>query len=111
MSLRKQAAKMFEKGLGYKAVSSELGVNRETVRDWSYTWRALGTDEFLMTHTNECRRYDPETKLAVARDRLGGMSVVEVMSKYRIPNRHRVKDWVGMYLKDGEAAFGLTSEK
>lgn len=33
-SLRQKAADLFEKGLGYKAVSSELGVNRETVRDW-----------------------------------------------------------------------------
>ena len=70
ISLRQRAAELFEKGMGYKAVSSELGINRETVRDWSYTWR-----------------------------------VVEVMAKYHILNRYRVKEWVRMYLKEGEEAF------
>ena len=41
-SKRLEAAKLFAQGYGYKAVSTELGINRETVRDWSYTWRALG---------------------------------------------------------------------
>ena len=104
-SLRQKAADLFEKGLGYKAVSSESGVNRETVRDWSYTWRALGTEEFLTSHTGERITYPPETKRAVAQDRIAGMGVVEVMAKYHIPNRHRVKEWVGMYLKEGEEAF------
>ena len=110
-NLRQKAAELFEKGLGYKAVSSELGVNRETVRDWSCTWRALGTEEFLTSHAGERITYAPEVKVAVARDRIDGMGVVEVMQKYHIPNRHRVKEWVGMYLEDGEAAFGLVSGK
>ena len=83
--LRQKAAELFEKGLGYKAVSSELGVNRETVRDWSYTWRALGTDEFLKSHIGERIEYAPEIKVAVAQDRIAGMGVVEVMAKYHIP--------------------------
>ena len=33
LSLRRKAAELFESGLGYKAVSTELGINRETVRD------------------------------------------------------------------------------
>lgn len=105
MSLRRKAAELFEKGMGYKAVSSELGINRETVRDWSYTWRALGTKEFLTSHAGERVTYSPEIKMAVARDRLGGMGVVEVMAKYHIPNRHRIKEWVGMYSEAGEDAF------
>lgn len=51
LSLRRKAAELFESGLGYKAVSTELGINRETVRDWSYTWRALGTEGFVQQKT------------------------------------------------------------
>ncbi len=105
ISLRQRAAELFEKGMGYKAVSSELGINRETVRDWSFTWRALGTEEFLASHAGERITYPPEIKIAVARDRINGMGVVEVMAKYHILNRHRVKEWVRMYLKEGEEAF------
>lgn len=105
ISLRQRAAELFEKGMGYKAVSSELGINRETVRDWSYTWRALGTEEFLVSHAGERITYPPEIKIAVARDRINGMGVVEVMAKYHILNRHSVKEWVRMYLKEGEEAF------
>ena len=46
-SKRLEAAKLFAQGYGYKAVSTELGINRETVRDWSYTWRALGTEGLI----------------------------------------------------------------
>ena len=109
--LRQKAAELFEQGLGYKAVSSELGVNRETVRDWSYTWRALGTDEFLKSHIGERIEYAPEIKVAVAQDRIAGMGVVEVMTKYHIPNRHRVKEWAGMYKLKGAQAFGLEEKQ
>lgn len=95
-----EAAKLFEQGYGYKAVSTELGVNRETVRDWSYTWRALGTEEFLkdVETTDLIRtRYPKDLKLAVVKDRLAGMPVIDVMIKYRIRNRNRIKNWVHQY--------------
>ena len=110
-ALRIKAAELFENGLGYKAASSELGINRETVRDWSYTWRALGPEGLLMEFGDERVTYDPEVKLAVALDRLNGMGVVDVMAKYHIPNRHRVKEWVGMYKKKGAEAFGIRDEE
>lgn len=31
--IKRRAAKLFEQGYGYKAVSTQLGVNRETTRD------------------------------------------------------------------------------
>ncbi len=31
-------------GYGYKATASELNLNTETVREWLYTWKALGSD-------------------------------------------------------------------
>ena len=91
LSLRRKAAELFESGLGYKAVSTELGIYRETVRDWSYTWRALGT----------------ELKLAGVADRLNGDSVIDVMERYQIPNRHRIKEWCAQYQKKGPLAFSV----
>ena len=104
LSARKKAAELFESGLGYKAVSTELGINRETVRDWSYTWRALGTEGFCAAkeaHPN----YSPELKLAVVADRMNGDSVVDVMHRYQIPNRHRIKEWCALYQKNGPSVF------
>lgn len=43
-----------------EAVSSEIGVNCETVRDWSYTWRVLGREEFLAGAKEERVTYPPE---------------------------------------------------
>lgn len=39
-----QALTLFERGYGYKATASELNLNTETVREWLYTWKALGSD-------------------------------------------------------------------
>jgi len=69
-SKRLEAAKLFAQGYGYKAVSTELGINRETVRD-----------------------------------RQNGLGVVEVMEKYQIQNRNRLKDWCKAYKEHGENAF------
>ena len=101
-SKRMEAAKLFSQGHGYKAVSTELGVNRETVRDWAYTWRALGDDGLLKDHRTS---YSPETKLAAVCARRNGETVVEVMEKYHIYNRSRLKEWCRAYKKYGESAF------
>lgn len=101
---RKRAAELFEQGYGYKAVSTELGVNRETIRDWSYTWRALGS-EALCGLDPERKTYSPELKLAAVHDREKGVSVVEVMHRYGIGNRNRIKDWCAQYREKGAQAF------
>lgn len=109
--LRVRAAELFEIGHGYKAVSTKLGVNRETMRDWYISWRALGTEVFTAEHNNKQPMYPPELKLAAVRDRLKGMDVVDVMAKYQIPNRHCIKEWVRIYKSKGEKAFRCKSQK
>lgn len=95
---KKQAAKMFNLGFGYKAVASQLGLNRETIRDWYCVWRALGEREFLNPSQIRCN-YSQKTKNAAVRDRLNGMSVIDVMAKYKIRSRHRIKNWMQAYEK------------
>lgn len=101
---RKRAAELFEQGYGYKAVSTELGINRETVRDWSYTWRALGS-EALCKSSEKKESYSAEIKMAVVKDRENGVAVVEVMQRYGIPNRTRIKEWCAAYRRNGLKAF------
>ena len=92
---KRKAAELFEQGLGHKAVATELGLNRETMRDWYETWRALGTDEFLEPMTQNY--YSDEIKLAACLDRLKGMSVIDVMRKYHIRNRAYLRRWLREY--------------
>lgn len=104
--VREQAGDLFDQGLGYKAVATQLGLSREVTREWSYAYRALGR-EGLRTKGRR-REYAPTTKLAAARDRVeGGLSMVEVMQRYGVGNRRQVKEWCSLYEKDGAAAFGL----
>ena len=42
--LRLKALDLFERGFSYKAVARQLQLNPETVREWVYLWRALGSD-------------------------------------------------------------------
>lgn len=104
-AMRERAVELFESGMGYKAVSSQLEVNRETVRDWSYKWRALGREGFLSPDCTSGIRYPAQLKQAAVLDRLAGKSVVDVMHKYHIANRHCLKTWVRQYKKMGSDAF------
>lgn len=91
---RRAAADLFEEGKGYKAVSTALGINRETVRDWSYIWRAFGSESFCHVRGDGERAvYPPEVKRAAVKDRMEGKSMVEVMAKYGIRSRHQIKEW------------------
>ena len=44
-SLRQQAIALSRKGKGYKAISTELGIKRDTVRNWITTYRLTGRTE------------------------------------------------------------------
>ena len=85
--IKRRAAKLFEQGYGYKAVSTQLGVNRETTRDWSYTWWALGSE--VLCGLDEPKSYSSEVKLAAVKDREKVIPVIEVMQRYGIRNRFK----------------------
>lgn len=110
LTAKQQAAELFEKGYGYKAISSQLGLNQETVRDWAYTWRALGTQELLRQFEGK-PFYPPKVKIAVAKDRIAGMNTIKVMKKHKIHSRQLVKRWTAAYKEKGKAAFGSTRKR
>lgn len=101
---RLKALKLFELGYGYKAVSTKLNVNVETVREWAYEGRALGSD--LYKHPEKRpHSYSTEIKLAAVQDRKNGVPVVEVMKRYKIANRHCIREWCSQYALYGPEAF------
>ena len=104
LDVRRHAARLFEAGWGYKAVATELGIKQQTARDWSYSWRAVGTERFCSC-SNRHTCYSANVKLAVVHDRLNGVPTVDVMDRYGIPNRNIVKRWVSAYRKHGASAF------
>ncbi len=106
---RRSAALLFEQGWGYKAVSTELGINRQTVRDWMYAWKALGTEQFCTCSKGHIA-YSKEVKLAAVRDRLSGIATVDVMERYGITNRNIVKRWMREFRSRGQAAFETGDE-
>lgn len=102
--LRLRALDLFEQGYGYKSVAHELGLSEQTVREWLYLWRALGSDLFIHPEKRS-NKYSSEVKRAVVKDRQAGVPIVEVMSRYQIPNRSRIKAWCRLYAKYGESVF------
>lgn len=65
-SLRLQAARLHDAGLGRRAIGARLGVPHETVRRWLEKYGAGGT-ELLLKMDGKQARYDYETKVAAAR--------------------------------------------
>ncbi|MBQ6910966.1 MAG: helix-turn-helix domain-containing protein [Bacteroidales bacterium] len=44
-TLRQQAIALYQQGKGYKAIGHELGLTRDTVRNWIATYRLTGRTE------------------------------------------------------------------
>ncbi len=105
--IRGRAADLFEQGKGFKAAAVELGISCETTREWMLVWKAHGR-EGLCAPRPRRTHYAPEVKLAAARAHVDeGMPVVDVMRKYGVFNRRKVKEWSNLYIDQGPAAFGL----
>ena len=48
-TLRQQAIALYLQGKGYKTISHELGLSRDTVRNWIASYRATGRTESVKT--------------------------------------------------------------
>ena len=103
--LRKQAAQMFESGLGYDLTARRLGVSAATVREWQKTYRVIGKDGLLAMGGQQAR-YDYETKVAAARAVVdGGMSKPEAMVRFGIASATPLKNWCRLYRQGGAQAL------
>lgn len=101
--LRKKAVAYFEHGHGYKAVASHLGLPRDSVRQWLYTYNSLGKEALFV---REKKFYNYDLKLAAVRDVIeNGMTKSCVMQKYGIKSKTPLESWCRLYRKGGPDAL------
>ena len=101
--IHEAAIELFDRGFGYKLTARFLGIKPRPVRDWLYTYRAVGKEALLVTTH---KKYSTETKLAAVRDFVeNGLSKPEVMKKYGIVSLNSLKVWIRQYKAGGEEAL------
>lgn len=104
-SLRLQAARLHDAGLGRRAIGARLGVPHEAVRRWLENYGAGGT-ELLLKMDGKQARYDCETKVAAASAVVdGGMSKPEAMARFGIASGSPPKSWCRLYREGGAEAL------
>lgn len=82
--LHKKAIELFEQGYGYKATSTLLGVNSNTVRDWARNWRI---------NVDYNAKGTPEHKAKAVALREAGASLMAISAELRISKR-RITAWL-----------------
>ena len=104
-SVRELACGLFDRGLGYDAAASHLGIPPEAVRKWQQTYRAVGRDGLLAMGETQ-RAYDYGTKVAAASAVVdGGMAKPEAMARFGIASRSPLDRWCRLYREGGADAL------
>ena len=103
--LRELAAGMFDRGVGFRTVARELGVPDEAVRQWSYTYRAVGRER-LMDMGGGRAAYGFDTRVAAARAVVeDGATKSEAMERFAVASRSSLDRWCRLYRAGGEEAL------
>ena len=102
---RREAAALFESGLGYGPAARKLGIPKDTVREWLFTYRAMGLKGLLSMGPRQAR-YTFEQKCDAARavvDR--GATISDAMAAYGIASRTPLRNWCAAYREGGAEAL------
>ena len=102
---RREAAALFESGLGYGPAARKLGIPKDTVREWLFTYRAMGLKGLLSMGPKQAR-YTFEQKCDAARavvDR--GATISDAMAAYGIASRTPLQNWCAAYREGGTEAL------
>lgn len=103
-SMREEAIELFDRGFGHKRIASTLGLPRRTVKNWLYTYSALGKEALLAMSAK--KQYGHELKVAAARDVVdGGMTKADVMAKWGIASISPLNSWCRAYIEGGPDAL------
>lgn len=98
---RSAAVALFERGLGYKAAASHLGVGRLPVRKLYYRWSVRGRGALVGKPTKS--RYSFEFKLDVVRKVLDeGATAGQLAHEFELSSGQLVRSWVQAYRRHGE---------
>lgn len=101
--VRQEAARLFAIGHGRTVVAASLGLSEYLIRQWEYTYRALGKEALLVTTH---KKYDFSLKLAAVKDFLeNGLTKPEIMEKYGIASMNPLVQWIRAYRDGGEEAL------
>ena len=101
---RREALEPVKAGAGGNTLARRLAIPVYTARNWIMLYRS-GGEEAVMGG-NGSRRYDWETKVAAARDRVeNGMTKTEVMAKYAIASIAPLERWCREYRAGGPEAL------
>lgn len=105
VSLRREAAKLFERGVGYKSAATSLSLPPSTVRKWHRLYVALGTEALYSMGTRH-NAYSWEVKCAAAKAvACGEMTKSEAMARYGIASLRSLETWAKAYREGGPEAL------
>lgn len=103
MKDRAEAVRYFEAGFAEKAVCTLLGIPERTVKNWLYTYRALGREALFVT---KHRTYSHELKVEAAKAVIGGrLSKPEAMKVYGLKSVTQITTWCRLYREGGPDAL------
>ena len=101
---RREALELIKAGAGGNTLARRLAMPRRTAEKWIMLYRS-GGEEAVMGG-NGSRRYDWETKVAAARDRVeNGMTKTEVMARYGVASVTALQRWCREYRAGGAEAL------
>ena len=101
---RREALELIKAGAGGNTLARRLAMPRRTAEKWIMLYRSNGEEAVM--GGNGSRRYDWETKVAAARDRVeNGMTKTEVMAKYAIASIAPLERWCREYRAGGPEAL------
>ena len=101
--LTADAGRLFDEGLGHKAVASRLCVPKGTARNWEYAYRALGKEALL---NGRKLSYSQDLKLEAVRLIIEeGMSKPQVMERLGIKSKTALERWMREFRAGGADAL------
>lgn len=101
--MRAMAADCFDQGFSKEHVAHALGLPIGTVKNWFYTYRAIGREALFMT---KHRTYPHELKVEAAKAVVEGkMTRLEAMEAYGLKSKTQIDTWSKLYREGGPDAL------
>jgi transposase len=97
---RAEAVALFDAGYGYKAVASQLQVNRDAIRHLHHRWRIRGTGALVTKPTK--RTFSFEFKRDVVHRVLAGETKLALAQEFDLSSPRLIENWMSTYRTEGE---------
>lgn len=106
LETRIEVARLFDAGFGFHAIATQLGLKRESVRNWhdQYMQGRL-LDSAVMGN----KKYSPQLKIAAVEKFLSGTPKQDVLVEFDISTRAVFDKWVVIYRNEGPEGLSKTA--